>query len=622
MSAPLIFNGRRAKMLTQDGILRADGSIIDNNGTPNLIKNGHAEINVTGWTVSKNTVAASRPDSGFVTSSTNITWTRNTTNPIDGQADFLYTKDAANRQGEQVYCGFTVAKKYRAKVLQIEVDYLVNSGTFSAGSSSTDSDVILYIYDVTNSTFIEPSSFKFLSNSSTIADKFVANFQTSATGSSYRILFHQATTSTSAFAVQFKDVSIKPCNYVYGTPISDWVSYTPTITGLGTPASQSFYTRRVGDSRQVKFVLVAGTTTAALVSFTLPNNESIDSNKIAASTVIGKFNANATTWNGSIFKGASNSLVYFGADGTAYTSGYNGNNYANGTTFGGYFEVPIQGWSSSVQQSDGYDGRQITFKASTTPGTIATSAGVWTTLTWSSAEYDDVSGFNGTDTYTVRTAGTYELQILASTNAATGSYLDVGYRIDSGSDIIIGRSIGVSGSVSAVTTGTTQVKLNAGQTIQARGQTGDTSGINLRRITLKKLASPQTVSATEVVAAQYNTTGGVTSWGASAVVPYTSKQYDTHNAYNTSTGLFTCPVSGIYTVICQFFGTTNFTYVYLGKNGSSVSSRLVQSNSSGQSASIDIQCNAGDTLGIYNASATVSSVDGAAFNSVSFKRIK
>lgn len=128
---------------------------------------------------------------------------------------------------------------------------------------------------------------------------------------------------------------------------SNWVAYTPTITGLGTPASHSFYARRVGDTMQVKFILAAGTTDASLVSFTLPNSESIDSNKIGGSTVVGKYNANATTWNGCIFKGASNSLVYFGADGTAYTSGYSGNNFANGTTFGGYFEVPISGWKGN-----------------------------------------------------------------------------------------------------------------------------------------------------------------------------------------------------------------------------------------------------------------------------------
>lgn len=126
---------------------------------------------------------------------------------------------------------------------------------------------------------------------------------------------------------------------------------------------------------------------------------------------------------------------------------------------------------------------------------------------------------------------------------------------------------------------------------------------------------------TRVVAALYQTTGGVTSWGASQVIPYTSKVFDTHSAYNTSTGLYTCPVTGIYRVTNQFYGTTNFTYDYLGKNGSTILSRLVQNNSSGQSASIIVQCNAGDTLGIYNAAASTVSVDGSSFNSVSFERL-
>ena len=79
------------------------------------------------------------------------------------------TKDTANRQGRVVYTPFTIQTAHQAKVLQVSFDYIVNSGTFAAGTSSTDSDVIVYLQDVTNGTFIEPSSIKLLSNSSTLS---------------------------------------------------------------------------------------------------------------------------------------------------------------------------------------------------------------------------------------------------------------------------------------------------------------------------------------------------------------------------------------------------------------------------------------------------------------------
>jgi len=135
--------------------------------------------------------------------------------------------------------------------------------------------------------------------------------------------------------------------------------------------------------------------------------------------------------------------------------------------------------------------------------------------------------------------------------------------------------------------------------------------------------SAQTVMSndtnTRVIAARYAGTGGVTSYGASAVIKFTTLVFDKSASYNTSTGLYTVPVSGLYRVTVQFYGTTNFTFCYLGKNGSTTLSRMVQVSASGQSASILVEANAGDTLGIYNASASVTSIDGESFNSVSFE---
>jgi hypothetical protein len=64
-----------------------------------------------------------------------------------------------NRQGQGWAYDFTIDSGYKADVLQVSFQYLVNSGTFNAssgiGSSATLSDVTAWLYDVTNAVVIQ-----------------------------------------------------------------------------------------------------------------------------------------------------------------------------------------------------------------------------------------------------------------------------------------------------------------------------------------------------------------------------------------------------------------------------------------------------------------------------------
>lgn len=115
-----------------------------------------------------------------------------------------------------------------------------------------------------------------------------------------------------------------------------------------------------------------------------------------------------------------------------------------------------------------------------------------------------------------------------------------------------------------------------------------------------------------------------------------TKVFDTHNAYNTSTGLYTVPVSGKYRATANFIfnvtdipGSQSTLSVYrnggvdteldthVGVSSSSVSVRL--------GGSIIIQCNAGDTLNFVGAFSIsgVGQTTGASTsdNYMSFERI-
>jgi hypothetical protein len=154
--------------------------------------------------------------------------------------------------------------------------------------------------------------------------------------------------------------------------------------------------------------------------------------------------------------------------------------------------------------------------------------------------------------------------------------------------------------------------------------------------------SSNTVQSTDfdgrIIAAKYNTSSQTVTTTAT-VLNATTKEIDTAGAY--SSGVFTCPVSGIYEVSSSAqggatsAGSTNQTGMYLSvqKNGSTISNfaQYIFSVSSVNvspmaSGSTLVQCNAGDTLSVvtyHDANVTNYSLIGTASSVwVSFKRLQ
>ena len=139
---------------------------------------------------------------------------------------------------------------------------------------------------------------------------------------------------------------------------TDWQAYTPTFTGFGTPTSVSFYSRRVGDSLEVMGLFTTGTTTATTAQITLGyagvnNNVTIDTTKITATTMVGKFaaaEAATTYFNASVLATGAVGYLEFGVQ----TSTTNEMTPANGsainstTTCSFFARVPISGWTSNA----------------------------------------------------------------------------------------------------------------------------------------------------------------------------------------------------------------------------------------------------------------------------------
>lgn len=527
------------KRITASDIIQGTKSV------ENFIKDSPPKSGVTkGWSCYAD-AAGTRPVDG-TGGSPNVTWTATSTSPVKGPGAFVFTKGgSANRQGQGCSYTFSVDVADRAKVLDIEAEYLVGSGTFVPGTSSTNSDVIVYIYDVTNSTLIEPSSIKLLSNNTTLSDTFRASFQTSATGSSYRLIFHVSTTSTADYTLKFGDISVAKSKYSYGTPITDWSAQETTS---GTHVSNVTYNRkwrREGDSirERIQITYTGATTSSALQVNTkytidvsklnggaLNNTESLG---VCALTDV----STGFRYVGSVAVGSAATQIRCGGDAAA-TGNWSDTNPVT-IASGDYIEIdvlyPATGLSSSVQMSDRTDTRVVSFV-----GTVPTQS-LTANVTDISAttEKDSHGAWSGT-VYTVPVSGDYKISSFIY-SAATAFNSKV--YVNSSFTRYIGyhaASFGGGGTVILP-------NLKTGDTISVRSNTTATIASDAgQTISISRISGPSAIAASELVTAKFTTDTARTTNNTTPTIVYEDEIWDSHSAYNNSTGEFTCPISGRY----------------------------------------------------------------------------
>jgi hypothetical protein len=576
-------------------------TLLDSNGTAtsvgaggtgtNFITNGDAEAGTTGWSVYKDASATSPADGTGTTGATAVTITASSTNPLAGSKSFVISKGASDLRGEGVGYDFTIDAANKARVQSIKFDYIVNSGTFTAGTSSTDSDVTVWIYDVTNSTLIQPSSYKLLSNSSTVSDQFQAEFQTSSNSTSFRLIFHIASTSASAYELKIENIQVGPSAYVYGTPISDWASYTPTFTGFGTVGTQSFEYRRVGSNIEIRGRFVTGTNTATEARISLPSGLT-SSSSIATIAIAGNLGS-STTIAGAAYVTIEPSVTYltisYTSSGTSGLTKQNGNTFSAGTTLQVNASLPVAGFSSSVQMSDSTSTRVVDFAgylAASTSCTANTTDIPWTTQ-------KDSHNANNAGVYTVPVAGDY---LYSVTWIASGA--------SSNSVYVNGTIYKKIGGINATawTSGTVIIpNLKVGDTISVRGDTtvtvtGNATVASASNVHISRISGPSQIAASETVAARYSVTTGALTTGGTPI-NFETKEYDSHGAVTTGAGVwkFTAPISGLYRASATLYLNGSAAIAFY-KNGTIHSGVGNITSAATLSGSATIPLNAGDTI--------------------------
>lgn len=273
--------------------------------------------------------AAATPADG-TGGSPNVTLVRNTTSPIRGLADYKFSKDAANRQGQGFSIPFTIPATDKGIKARMKFRYNASAANYAAG------DMVMYVYDVTNSVLLTPVV--------TALPKNTGIFETSfdlTTGVSYRLIGHVATVNATAYDVYFDDFQVDIERSAPGAAIGEWESWTPT----GNWSTNVTYTgkrRRVGSSMEYAVHLAfAGAPTVVDGTdayIALPSGDVIDTSALPTSstafiTVLGE--ARAYDSATATYLGA----VVYRNTGTVYIAGNSASNLglmtaANPFTFG------------------------------------------------------------------------------------------------------------------------------------------------------------------------------------------------------------------------------------------------------------------------------------------------
>ena len=563
-----------------------------------------------------------------------VTCARTTSAPLSGVGSLLLTHTAADGRGEGCALAFTIDTKMKYSVLQVQFDYAIPSGTYA------DDELDVWIYDVTNAALIQPAPYHIKNHGIASGQSMALEFQATS-GTSYRIGFYSSSSNTTAYTMSIDDIKISKSAKLYGSPVTDWVSYTPVITGLGTVTGASVKSRRVGDSLEVTGSWTNGTVTAAEVTMTLgfggvSGNVTIDINKVSLLNVIGILTTQkaSTTIFGAYatapLAGATNYVVFNQQNSTTnpvQAAGTNGDVLsANSAVTTVNFKVPITGWSSSVIMSNDANVSVIASSVYKN-GTQALTSGDQK-ITSFTVDRDATGVWDATNSrWLIRTPGSYRF----SAATLAGAFVNPSIKVN-GTTQYYGAS---DASTSVRNMASVMIpELVAGDYVEMFGWVGGSVTLSAGRgstyFTVEKINGPAQIAASETVAARYyGCTATIT--GSFSDVTWLTKENDSNGILTTTT--VTIPISGRYKFSGQLYvggtnalnGTIN-TQLY--KNGATTVAQTELRNggaiTTAQTVPFiydDIQAIAGDTFKIQVASSATSPVISAS-NVMNFIQVR
>ena len=559
----------------------------------NYFTNPRAENGVYSWNLYNDGAAARPVDGTGGTPSGNFGVTTSASAPIEGARSLHLVKAASNMQGYGFSTDMAIDLTLQGKMCQIRFDYRIVSGTFAgSGVNTTDSDLIVYFYDVTNSALIEPSCIVMDGTNTGLTFTYKGNIQIPTNCASLRFIVHCATTSASAYTLDFDNFSLSEQIAIQGAPVSDWKTYTPVLSWVSGVTSSEGWWRRVGDSMECKTKIVtSGAVTAAILTIGLPLGYTIDTTKLPSAGINGcvfldgeigyarrvspgeegvssVIYASTTTVNPVVLSAGSTNVGYNFVTNTAPWT------WANTDSLVITFKVPILGWgtSTSISGVDAADGRLVAFKAYRNAAfTTLDPNASWKQIPFDAVLHDSHLSFNTTTfRYICPVSGTYSFNSgidIASTNVLANIYAIGLYKNGSlvetaelSTKIVTTRfkAIGAFSPQKSIAGDYFEIFLyGAGN--NGTNKLTITEGVEVTYFGGYRLPSTTSISSGETVACRYSSSSGqLIPSSLSTSVEFTTKTYDTHGMSSGSgaTWKLTVPISGKYRFSFSFMYET------------------------------------------------------------------
>lgn len=554
-------------------------------GSKNYIENGDFEDNnTTGWSLFNTTIDSTTkiPTGTIVANAAGFNaLSVSGSSPLAGS----YSLSVSTAAGVTITTtgygfisdAFTIDREDQAKVMGFSFYYEAVSGTMNFSGTSSNTFAV-YIRDVSGGAWIQPAGVYNLvqSSGSGICS---GTFQTTATGTQYQIAVLMINTVSAAVSMRFDDFQLGPQKVLAGAAVSDWTDFTPVgISGFSSaPTVNIAKYRRVGGNIEVQYSFTLTGATNNFLRFPIPSGFTIDTTK---GTVLGYAvfydNAPGASYSGLCVQDSGNKVVVSLPSGSgAYWNGALNLPFA-GSAAGDLifvnFSAPIIGLSSNTVMSQDTDTRVVALRATMTSGGPFGTGSVLLFNSISDAtrgEVDTHASYNTTTgVYTVPVSGIYQID-LNLWSGAGGTYL---VRLENGAGTVeyarfFQNNSGIAAANISVSGSVTQ-QLKAGDTFrisQTFGTATWASDANNTRLSVRRLSGPATIAASEFVGASFkDSTTTLSSGGATLVFPSAGKVYDSHGGMNTSTGIYTVPVSGKYSLSCfllttQTTGTSSIT---------------------------------------------------------------
>lgn len=555
--------------------------LIGSSGTTNFVLNSDFEIDNSEWSSSDGT---------------NVPISRITSGELAGSASLRLSKAASNESGDYVAGNITAYSGYSYRMLTLSFIY-------KTSANYADDDIRVRLYDVTNAAYIDCADGDLKANEYGI---FTGQFQLTDS-TSYQVRLYIVSTNATAYTVDIDDVEFGPKPIVYGAPVTDWESYTPTFTNLGTPTGVDFSWRRVGTNIEVNGYFTTGTVGSGQVEISLPTGIVVDTsrtNEVAGNATIQSSSpiASITYIKDSTHIGiATIDPSYAGLTGTQC-----GSSHFSSIQFSG----EVVGWSSNVQMSENAGLRDVIEIASSTSGQAINNND---TIIWDNS-YKSTHGALNTSNgiFTAPYTGVVDIDcIITSVTVAATVGNNFGFKVvvSSPSRTIYSGWDYCTNTASRIYTKNASMSVDVykGSTIQIQFSEVFPA-VNLSTayniVNFKMRAADQTIAATESVYVKCQSSSGQSiPHNTDTIVKYETSVRDTHNAYNTSTGYFTAPYSKFYYISSNFswanITNLNYCYISLWVNSSLVfRSSISESGEYRLTAGQGFYLNKGDTLAV------------------------